>query len=149
MAYHKIETAAKQGKIKVITPKDFKIRRPLVNPIVVDPTIAKKIGLNEAIIFQQIHYWLVKNQEKDKNFIDGRYWTYNSFENWQKQFPFWSTRTIRRITTRLSSYGIVIIKIFNKKCFDKTNWYTINYEKAKEILESTHKDKLSLSVVTN
>ena len=34
------------------------------NPIMILPTLAQKIGLNEAVILQQIHYWLVSSQHE-------------------------------------------------------------------------------------
>ena len=44
-------------------------------PLVIQPTLAKLLGsLDEAVILQQIHYWL----EKKTNIKDGRSWVYNS-----------------------------------------------------------------------
>ena len=37
------------------------------NPLQVLPTLAVKIGLNEAMILQQMHYWL--NAYHNKNYI--------------------------------------------------------------------------------
>ena len=48
------------------------------HPLVVNPSLAALIGLNEAIVLQQVHYWLKHNEEADKNFEEGRYWTYNT-----------------------------------------------------------------------
>jgi len=33
-------------------------------PIVIDKVLARKIGLNEAIVIQQVHYWLKINEKK-------------------------------------------------------------------------------------
>ena len=35
-------------------------------PIMILPSLAQKIGLNEAIILQQIHYWLVSSQHEKR-----------------------------------------------------------------------------------
>ena len=56
------------------------------SPLQVLPSLAVKIGLNEAIILQQLHYWL--NPDHNKNIREGSHWVYNSYEQWQKQFPF-------------------------------------------------------------
>lgn len=61
-------------------------------PIQVLPKLAVEIGLNEAIILQQMHYWLNTSNHK----YDGKKWIYNSYPEWQKQFPFWSLITIKR-----------------------------------------------------
>ena len=53
-------------------------------PILVLPKLATEIGLNEAIILQQIHYWL----KNSSHYHDNRKWIYNSYPEWQKQFPF-------------------------------------------------------------
>ncbi|HFR3539197.1 TPA: hypothetical protein ACHVCJ_001740 [Streptococcus suis] len=44
-------------------------------PILANPVLAR-IGLNEAIVLQQINFWLEVNKQNGKNFHDGRYWTY-------------------------------------------------------------------------
>ncbi|MCP6757123.1 replication protein RepO, partial [Klebsiella pneumoniae] len=53
-------------------------------PLQVLPSLAKAIGLNEALILQQIHYWL--NPKHNQNLFKGRYWVYNTYEQWQAQF---------------------------------------------------------------
>lgn len=94
------------------------------SPIVVLPTLAEKIGLNESMILQQLHYWL----EKSSNVQDGFTWVYNSYEDWQEQFPFWSVSTIRRTITKLENKGLFITGKFNKLKIDNTKWYRINYD---------------------
>ena len=94
-------------------------------PIMVLPKLACEIGLNEAIILQQIHYWL----QKSKNIEAGHKWIYNTYNAWQKQFPFWSIPTIRRTITSLEKQGVLITGNFNKVGFDKTKWYRIDYQK--------------------
>lgn len=96
-------------------------------PLQVLPTLAHKVGLNEAIILQQMHYWL--NPNFNKNFIEGRYWVYNSYEDWQGQFKFWSKNTIRRAIASLEEQGLLIISNFNQNRFDHSKWYSINYKK--------------------
>ena len=51
-------------------------------PILVLPKLATEIGLNEAIVLQQMHYWLKKSNHN----YDGRRWIYNSFPEWQNTF---------------------------------------------------------------
>lgn len=100
-------------------------------PLIVLPSLAKLIGLNEAIFLQQINYWIKKNEREKRNFKEGRYWTYNTFEEWQKDtFPFWSTRTIKRVVTSLKSSGLLLSdnELGDDK-WDRTNWYTIDYER--------------------
>ncbi|HFK1711922.1 conserved phage C-terminal domain-containing protein [Bacillus mycoides] len=102
-------------------------------PLLVLPGLASRIGLNEAIFLQQIHYWL----NRSKHFYDERRWVYNSVAEWVKQFPFWSENTIRRIVKNLEDEQLLVIGNYNRAKFDKTKWYSINYEKLR-LLESTN-----------
>lgn len=101
--------------------------RLLINepPLQVLPSLAKEIGLNEAIMLQQMHYWLLKSA----NEFEGAKWFYKTLEEWQTEFPFWSAMTIRRTLGSLEKQKIIKIGNFNKKKFDKTKWYTIDYQR--------------------
>lgn len=105
-------------------------------PLQVLPSLAVKIGLNEAIVLQQIHYWLLKS----KNVRDGHKWIYNSFPEWHKQFPFWSEITIKRTFNSLEKQGLLITGNYNKAKFDRTKWYRIDYDKLGMIRPSYQND---------
>jgi hypothetical protein len=93
------------------------------SPLMVLPRLAAAIGVNEAIMLQQIHYWLcVAGHERD-----GRRWIYNSYSDWTAQIPFWSRETVRRVLGRLRARGLVITGNYNRHGFDRTLWYTIDY----------------------
>ena len=94
-------------------------------PLLIPPTLAAEIGLNEAIVLQQIHFLL---SISDHNY-DGRKWVYNSYDDWQKQFPFWSKPTIVRIFKRLEDAELIVTGNYNKRLYDRTKWYTVNYKK--------------------
>lgn len=94
------------------------------SPLVLLPSLAKKIGLNEAIFMQQLHYWLIKRL----NQREGYYWTYNTYKGWTEQFPFWSESTVKRTVTALESRGLIITGNYNKMKQDNTKWYRINYK---------------------
>ncbi len=102
-------------------------------PLIVIPSLAKAIGLNEAIVLQQIHYWKMINQQANKNFKDGYYWVYSTHEEWEKQFTFWSNSTIKRTITSLRKQDMIIVSNYNKLKHDRTLWYRVNYSKVKSI----------------
>ncbi len=91
------------------------------SPLVILPSLALLIGLNEAIFLQQLHYWLERSQYEKY----GQKWIYKSLENWQKEFLFWSERTIQRVISALKKQEIISIKKIEKN----RNYYTINYAK--------------------
>lgn len=98
------------------------------HPLLIMPQLAVKIGLNEAIVLQQIHYWVQINEKAKINYKDGYYWTYNTYEEWQKQFPFWSNATIRRAINSLQKLLILVCGNYNKLQIDRTKWYRIDHE---------------------
>ena len=98
-------------------------------PIMILPTLAQKIGLNEAIILQQTHYWLVSSQHEK----EGRKWVYNTYKEWQLQMPFWSESTIKRTIKSLEEQGYLLSANYNRLKMDKTKWYSIDYEKLAEL----------------
>lgn len=99
-------------------------------PLMLLPLLATAVGLNEAVILQQIHFW-VKGAEKrrdERHRIDGHWWVWNDYEDWQRDnFPFWSTRTIQRTVLELENAGLLIS--VQPKGQDRTKWYRINYDK--------------------
>lgn len=97
-------------------------------PIVIDVNLAVKLGTNEAIVLQQINYWIEINKKANRNYEDGRYWTYNTIKDWHDELPFMAEKTIKRTIDGLKSRGILITDNFNKKKFDRTLWYTINFD---------------------
>lgn len=97
------------------------------HPLLVMPKLATLIGLNESIVLQQVHYWLKSKEQRQQDFIDDHYWVYNTYEQWQEQFPFWSIMTIRRTITKLENKGLLISGNYNMAGFDNTKWYSINY----------------------
>jgi hypothetical protein len=100
------------------------------------PSLAVAIGINEAIVLQQIHYWLEINRKADKHFIDGRYWTYNTMEEWQKQFPWLSLSTLKRVVGNLEKLSLLPSAKFNAKDWNHTKWYTIDYDALRKLEES-------------
>lgn len=104
------------------------------NPLQVLPSLACAIGLNEAVVLQQIHYWMASS----KHLHDNRRWVYNSVPSWQKQFPFWSESTVKRALLSLEKQGMVVSGNYNRDPRDHSKWYSINYE-ALNALENSGK----------
>jgi hypothetical protein len=104
-------------------------------PLVILPTLVVKIGLNEAILLQQFHYWIEINRKSGKNLVQDKTWTYGSCEQWQSEnFPFWSTATVRRTINGLVEKGLLLKGNFNPSTYDRTLWYTIDYEALESVV---------------
>ena len=103
-------------------------------PIIANKTLAREIGLNEALILQQINYWIEINKKSGNNYYNGRYWTYNSIRAWQENdFDYMSVDTVKRTFAKLEKAGFLLVGNYNKDPRDKTKWYTINTEKLEEL----------------
>jgi hypothetical protein len=103
-------------------------------PLQVLPSLAARIGLNEAIVLQQIHYWLKKSEHT----MEGQRWIYNTYGQWRAQFPFWGLNTIKRTVWRLEKLGVLTTTArFNRNPIDKTRWYTINYDRLQDFCAPT------------
>lgn len=88
--------------------------------------IAKKYGVDGAIIIQNLYYWIEHNAANDKHFYDGRYWTYNSQKAFAELFPFWTINQIKRIVTKLKKAGAIHVGNYNKNPYDHTAWYALD-----------------------
>ena len=96
-------------------------------PLQCQPSLAAALGsADEAIVLQQLHYWLSRTNNVQS---DGHKWVYNSIADWLKQFPWINSRnTLSGYFNDLEKRGLVITGNFNKVKFDKTKWYRINYD---------------------
>lgn len=120
------------------------------SPLVLLPTLAQILGLRGAVVTQQVHYWLdLFEKARDKaHFHEGRWWVWNSAEAWHTNFPFWTPAVIRSILDllrqpyeprdrkrgkaiaqdrRLRRKAVLLTATFNKKPYDRTLWWTIDY----------------------
>ena len=83
-----------------------------------------------------MHYWLNTSNHK----YDGKKWIYNSYPEWQKQFPFWSLITIKRAIYSLEKQNLLHIGNYNKAKFDKTKWYSINYQTIEGMIRPSYQN---------
>ena len=82
-------------------------------PIVANKTLARELGLIEALVLQQINYRIEINKKSEKNYHDGKYWTYNSIRAWQENdFGYMSFDTVKRTFSNLEK---VLTKLEEKR----------------------------------
>lgn len=113
-------------------------------PMILIPRLAAILGGSDrAVILQQLHYWLNKSGKQ----IDGRYWVYNTIAEWHEQF-YWikSAKTISNHLKKLEEMGIILTGNYNKMGFDRTKWYTINYDRLHELEKAFCKNNSNHSV---
>ena len=90
-----------------------------------DSDIAELVGVNAAIIFQSLTFWIKKNEANGENFHDGSYWTYNSKAAWKKLFPYMGDKQFKAALQKLIEEGLIKTGCYNSKPFDRTLWYAL------------------------
>lgn len=88
-----------------------------------DTDHAAQYGLHEAILIQNIHFWIAKNQANRRHFYDGKYWTYNSAKAFAELFPYMTVNQVRRALDRLVELEILDKGNYNQSAYDRTSWY--------------------------
>ena len=53
-----------------------------------DVEIAKEYGVLEAILLNNLWFWVEKNRANNVNYYDGYYWTFNSTKAFNELFPY-------------------------------------------------------------
>lgn len=91
-----------------------------------DPDVAQKVGINAAVIYQNLIFWTRKNIANGKNVHDDCVWTYNSVRAWSDLFPYLSHAQTRRALEKLVECGMVQEGNFNKSAYDRTKWYGVS-----------------------
>lgn len=105
-----------------------------------DIDIAKEYGILEAILINNLDYWISHNRANEKNYYDGSYWTYNSTRALQEQFPYASERKIKTALKHLKDEGIIKTGNYNKLSYDRTLWYAFT-EKGDKLIKISHDTK--------
>jgi hypothetical protein len=77
-------------------------------------------------LLQQVNFWI--NLPKNDKVHDGRLWVYDSAKTWREKLPFLSEKQIYTAFNNLERSGLIITACFNKAGYDRTKWYTIDYE---------------------
>jgi DNA-binding HxlR family transcriptional regulator len=87
--------------------------------------IAKEYGIEEAIILENMYFWLEKNRVNQRHIIDGKVWTYNSQSALSELFPYMNRSKIQRVMTKLEDLGLILRANYNIAKYDKTTWYAL------------------------
>lgn len=90
-----------------------------------DGAIANDVGVSAAIVFHHIAHWIKFNEVHDQNFINGRYWMYDTMVNMQKFLNFYNERTIKRSIDKLVEGGYLLRDELSQDKYNHTKWYAL------------------------
>lgn len=96
--------------------------------VVLHLDLAARIGRTEALLLAQIDYWL----ERSHKFSGGRFWVYNTLEEWGRQLGVSASR-VKQAARRLEEMGLIERRRLNRAPYDRTLSYTICYGKLREM----------------
>ena len=116
-----------------------------------DTDIANEVGVNAAILYANIDFWVTKNEanQSERHLHEGRYWTYNSVAAWSKIFYYMSVRSIRTALAKLEEANLVYAGSFNADKRDRTKWYSPNRVTAFALTDKSTLSEESASFVTS
>lgn len=100
-----------------------------------DTDVAALVGVNAAIIFNNIAFWIKKNEANEENYYDGCYWTYNTKAAWRTLFPYMGEKQFKAALQKLIDEGLLKTGCYNSKPFDRTLWYALT-EKGYSMLQN-------------
>jgi DNA-binding transcriptional regulator YhcF (GntR family) len=100
--------------------------------LILSPELAKHFGKSAALVLQQVHYWLSKQNMSYGIVENGVQWIRNSYKQWQEQIPHISISTIRRAFSILEEKQIILSKTYERTAYfsggDQVKYFTINYD---------------------
>ena len=97
------------------------------------PEVAARYGVPQAVILDNLSYFINQNMEKGKLHIDGEYWCAKTLQGFEKQMPYFTISKIRRLIDNLKKGKIIEIKKLGKHASDQTNYYCIKCPFVKKI----------------
>ena len=114
------------------------------NPMMVIPSLVKAVGLEQAIVLQQLHFvWRQPKSGKvlasvdlgNGRTIDGSKWIYNTAKGWREDyFSFWQPDNVRKLFVSLETRGLVISCQPDSNVGNMRKYYRIDYERFSEII---------------
>ncbi len=88
-------------------------------------SVAADVGINAAVLFYNICYWVEENTSNERNCANGEYWTYNTVNAFKTLFPEMSYEQVRNALRKLENKGYIKSAFLNEDTRDRTKWYTV------------------------
>lgn len=116
--------------------------------LVLCPKIKQHFGVSAALVLQQLHYWLSK-ENLSYGVIDenGYQWIRNTYEQWCDQIQVLTLSTLRRAFSTLEKNNIILSQRFTEKSRyaggNQVKFYTINYDQLETVMGDLEKSSLN------
>jgi hypothetical protein len=90
-----------------------------------DSAIADEVGVNAAVIYQNIAFWCERNEANNENMHEGRAWTFNSVKAYGSLFPYLTPDQIRRSLEKLVEVGLLGSGHFHEDQRIRAKWFCV------------------------
>lgn len=113
--------------------------------------IAKDYSIDAALFLDRLRYLTEINLGNNNNFHDGLCWTYDTLDAIAEKFSYYSKRQVERIINYCVKHGLIRKGNYNKKKYDRTNWYTLeakSYIYFPHLRELIYKKRHKLLILT-
>ncbi|GJM13726.1 MAG: hypothetical protein DHS20C12_21290 [Pseudohongiella sp.] len=92
-------------------------------PLIISPTLAATIGLEEAVMLQVLAELIHGKETSQRASNSNLEWAMLSDADFQAAFPFWATVDIRRVQNSLQNLGLIVIEPIEDS---RSNYYAID-----------------------
>lgn len=93
-------------------------------PLVVQPSLVRALGLPEAVVLQQLHYWLQRATAQQ----GGCMWVYKTYDEWAYETGL-TAKAARGALDRLRKADVVITATNPNDSRDRTLWWRIDHDR--------------------
>ena len=90
-----------------------------------DAGLARAVGINAAIVFHYIHYWIGQNRMNPRAWQEGKPWMYQTVAALAEALEILSQKEVRNAVDKLIEAGYLVKGKFSRHAFDRTTWYRI------------------------
>lgn len=89
-----------------------------------DVDVAKRCGVNAAILLSDIQYWCERSNGDPAHLREGRVWMWSSWQGFAERHPYLTVRQIRYALGRLIAEEVVLTAQYSDRALDRTIWYS-------------------------
>lgn len=93
-----------------------------------DLALACEYGVEAAILIRHLQFWIRHNKKKQKNFINGRTWTFQTLKEITDHLPYLKKDKVNRVMFYLVERKVIRVGHFHEKASNRTNWYAFEDE---------------------
>lgn len=87
--------------------------------------VAAAVGVNAAVVFENIAFWILHNEKQGKNERDGAFWMYATQKDLAAQFDYLTEKQVRTAIEKLKAADYLRVGNYNRHGYDRTRWFSL------------------------